>query len=68
MLTVKSVMTQLTDPELILQRMSDTLRKIDPKFVHEEQKYFCAVDALKEVIGDPFPVPMRIELDYLRCE
>ena len=52
MLTVKSVMTQLTDPELILQRMSDTLRKIDPKFVHEEQKYFCAVDALKEVIGD----------------
>lgn len=52
MLTVKSVMTQLTDPELILQRMSDTLRKIDPKFVHEEQKYFCVVDALKEVIGD----------------
>ena len=52
MLTVKSVMTQLTDPELILQRMSDTLRKIDPKFVNEEQKYFCAVDALKEVIGD----------------
>ena len=52
MFTVKSVMTQLTDPELILQRMSDTLRKIDPKFVNEEQKYFCAVDALKEVIGD----------------
>lgn len=52
MLTVKSVMTQLTDPELILQRMSDTLRKIDPKFVDEEQKYFSAVDALKEVIGD----------------
>ena len=45
-------MTQLTDPELILQRMSDTLRKIDPKFVDEEQKYFSAVDALKEVIGD----------------
>ena len=48
MLTVKSVMTQLTDPELILQRMSDTLRKIDPKFVNEEQKYFCAVAALNE--------------------
>ena len=52
MFTVKSVMTQRTDPELILQRMSDTLRKSDPKFVHEDQKYFCAVDVLNSAAAN----------------
>ena len=52
MYTVKSVMTQLTDPEVVLQKVSETLRKIDPAFAHEERRYFEAVDALKAAIGD----------------
>lgn len=51
MYTVKSVMSQLTDPEVVLQNISETLRKIDPSFKEEERKYFQAVDALEEAIG-----------------
>lgn len=52
MYTVKSVMTQLTDPEVVLQNVSETLRKIDPEFAKEECKYFQTVDALEAAIGD----------------
>ena len=52
MYTVKSVMTQLTDPDVVLQEVSDTLRKIDPAFADEERQYFEAVDALEAAIGD----------------
>ena len=48
MYTVKSVMTQLTDPEVVLQRVSDTLRRIDPSFPEEERQYYQAVDSLKK--------------------
>ena len=51
MYTVTSVMTQLTDPEVVLQEVSETLRKIDPNFTHEERQYFKAVDALEAAIG-----------------
>ena len=52
MYTVKSVMTQLTAPEVVLQNISETLRKIDPSFADEERKYFQAVDALEKTIGN----------------
>jgi hypothetical protein len=52
MYTVKSVMSQLTDPKVVLQNVSDTLRRIDPNFLQEEQQYLRAVDALKEAVGD----------------
>ena len=52
MYTVKSVMTQLTDPEVVLQNVSETLRKIDPEFAKEERQYFQIVDALEAAIGD----------------
>ena len=52
MYTVKSVMTQLTDPEVVLQRVSDTLRRIDPSFPEEERQYYQAVDSLKKAIGN----------------
>ena len=52
MYTVKSVMSQLTDPNVVLQNVSDTLRRIDPNFLQEEQQYLRAVDALKEAVGD----------------
>ena len=52
MYTVKSVMTQLTDPEVVLQNVGETLRKIDPEFAKEERQYFQAVDALEAAIGD----------------
>ena len=52
MYTVTSVLTQLTDPEVVLQNVSETLRKIDPKFAQEERQYFSAVDALESGIGN----------------
>ena len=52
MYTVKSAMAQLTDPNVILQNVCSTLRKIDPQFVKEEQQYHTAVAALKEAIGN----------------
>ena len=52
MYTVKSVMTQLTDPEVVLQNVSETLCKIDPEFAKEERQYFQTVDALEAAIGD----------------
>lgn len=52
MYSVQSVMSQLTDPGVIMGNVSDTLRKIDPQFTLEEQKYICAVEALKAEIGD----------------
>ena len=52
MYTVTSVLTQITDPEVVLQNVSETLRKIDPKFAQEERQYFSAVDALESGIGN----------------
>ena len=52
MYTVKSVMSQLTDPKVVLQNVSDTLRRIDPNFLQEEQQYLRAEDALKEAVGN----------------
>ena len=52
MYTVKSTMTQLTDPEVVLQNVSETLRKIDPSFTEEERQYFRAVDALESAVGN----------------
>lgn len=52
MITVKSVMTQLTDPQVVLKNVGDILRGIDPEFAQEEQQYNAAVATLREAIGD----------------
>ena len=52
MFTVKSLMTQLTDPKIVLQNVSDVLRTIDPNFAQEELQYLAAVEALKKGIGE----------------
>lgn len=52
MFTVKSLMAQLTDPKIVLQNVSDVLRKIDPNFAQEELQYLAAVEALKKGIGE----------------
>lgn len=52
MCTVKSVMTQLTDPRITLQRVGNTLRTVDPSFSEEEQKYLEAVRTLEQTLGD----------------
>jgi hypothetical protein len=40
MYTVKSLMNQFTSPEVVLQNVSDTLRKVDPEFIQEERQYY----------------------------
>ena len=54
MYTVRSTMTQLTDPKVVLQNISETLRQIDPSFTEEERQYYRAVDALENTIGCSF--------------
>lgn len=51
MITVKSVMAQLTDPKIVLQNVGNILREIDPEFVQEEKQYNAAVATLREAIG-----------------
>ena len=50
MYTVKSVMTQLTDPLIILQRVSDALRTVDPSFAEGEQKYLETVRTVEQTL------------------
>ena len=48
MCTVNSIMTQLTDPQIVLKNVGNILRKIDPEFAQEEQQYHTTVDVLKK--------------------
>ena len=52
MYTVKSLMNQFTSPEVVLQNVSDTLRKIDPEFTQEERQYYESIGVLKDAIGN----------------
>ena len=65
MYTVKSVMSQLTDPEEVLPKVSETLRKIDPEFTKEERQYVQAVGALEAAIGDSMSPSAR---EYIAVE
>lgn len=63
MCTVKSIMAQLTDPKIILRRVHDALRKMDPAFAQEEQQYFAAVDALEREMGHSITPSAREYID-----
>ena len=52
MYTVKSLVHQLTAPKVVLQNVCDTLRKIDPSYAQEEQKYNHTVTELNDAIGE----------------
>ena len=52
MYTVKSLMNQFTSPEVVLQNVSDTLRKVDPEFIQEERQYYEAIGVLRDSIGN----------------
>ena len=52
MYTVKSLMNQLTSPEVVLQNVSDALRKVDPEFIQEERQYYEAIGVLKDAVGN----------------
>ena len=52
MCTVNSIMSQLTDSQIVLKNVGNILRKIDPEFALEEQQYNAAVATLREAIGD----------------
>ena len=52
MYTVKSLMNQFTSPEVVLQNVSDTLRKVDPEFIQEERQYYETIGVLRDAIGN----------------
>ena len=52
MYTVKSLMNQFTSPEVVLQNVSDTLRKVDPEFIREEHQYYETIGVLRDAIGN----------------
>ena len=52
MYTVKSLMNQFTSPEVVLQNVSDSLRKVDPEFIQEERQYYETIGVLRDAIGN----------------
>lgn len=52
MISVKSVMEQLINPEMILKNVSDVLRAIDPAFAQEEDTYHSTIEAMQAEIGN----------------
>ena len=46
MYTVKSILTQVTDSELVFQNIMETLRTVDPSFEEEHRQYLHSVDTL----------------------
>lgn len=63
MCTVKSVMTLLTDPKIVLQRVHDSLGKIDPHFAQEEAQYLASVEALERELGDSISPSVKEYID-----
>ena len=51
MLTVKTVMTQLTDPTILLREVQNTLRTLDPDYPEEEKQFLQAAAELEQEIG-----------------
>lgn len=48
MFTVNAALHQFIDPSIVLKKVSNTLRVIDPKFQAEEENYFKAIKVLEE--------------------
>ena len=48
MYTVKSILTQVTDSELVFQNVMETLRTVDPSFEEEHRQYLHSVDTLMD--------------------
>ena len=46
MYTVKSILPQVTDSELVFQNVMETLRTVDPSFEDEHRQYLHSVDTL----------------------
>lgn len=46
MYTVKSILTKVTDSELVFQNVMETLRTVDPSFEDEHRQYLHSVDTL----------------------
>lgn len=65
MKTICDVLTQATDPQRILDNLKEMLRKIDPAFSAEEEKYIQASAALTEHAASPTAPSVH---DYLAAE
>lgn len=52
MITVKTMLTHLAEPENILRGVRQVLHRIDPPFLTVEQGYLAAVEKLRVAFGD----------------
>lgn len=52
MKTIKSIIDQFTNPEILYNDLLETLRKIDPRFVEEESQFSDAVTRMKAVLDE----------------
>ncbi len=50
--TIKSIIDQFTNPEILYNDLLETLRKIDPRFVEEEAQFSDAVTRLKVALDE----------------
>lgn len=51
MKTIKTVMTQVIDPAILIQEVKETLRTLDPDYSEEEKKFLQAAATLEREIG-----------------
>lgn len=51
MITVESIVAQLTDPLTVLPEVRETLRTLDPEYLEEEVKFLQAAAALEREVG-----------------
>ena len=65
MFTVTAAMQQLTDPAVVLKKLTDTLGVIDPNFKKEKQMYVNAVKALVENLDPSFSTSAREYIDAI---
>lgn len=50
MITLKTVMEQLSDPDVIMNRMRKILKKLDSEFASVEDRYYEGIRALKDTM------------------
>lgn len=65
MKTVCDILAQMTDPQRILDDLKEVLRKTDPAFSAEEEKYIQATAALAEHVNSHAALGVH---DYLAAE
>ena len=68
MKTIKSIIDQFTNPEILYNDLLETLRKIDPRFIEEEAQFTEAVIRMKAVLDESEAISLDTYLNATKDE